>query len=143
VTLGTLFSPVKQAGKGSAMAADTPPAGLGDEGRKLWEAVVAAVRRGWRLDARDLHWLAQACRIEDTIVELEVVLSRDGEMTVGSKGQPVVHPAVAELRQLALAQARLLDKLELEDPAVRIIAQRERTAARTAEWRRRQMRAVS
>jgi hypothetical protein len=119
-------------------AAVQTPAGLGKSGRRLWSAIVADVEPGWALDARDRQWLARACRIEDAIAALEVALDRDGEMSLGSKGQPVLHPAVSELRQLALAQARLLGKVEMEDPAARIVQQRARTASRTDEWRRRQ-----
>jgi len=119
--------------------AETPPPPhiLGAEGQKMWAAIIAEVAPNWRLDARDLYLLTQACRLEDTIAKLELAIGNEGEMSTGSKGQPVVHPAIPEARQLALAQARLLEKIELEDPALRLSEQRARTASRTADWRRR------
>jgi hypothetical protein len=71
------------------------------------------------------------------IVELQAVIDRDGATATGSRGQVRVHPAVGEMRALTLAQKTLLTAIELEDPALRIVEQRARTAARTVEWRRR------
>jgi hypothetical protein len=99
-------------------AKPTPPAGLGTPGKHLWKAILADLAPGWSLDARELHLLGEAARCADRLGELDAVVERDGLLVTGSTGQPRLHPAVAEARQTRLAQARLIDALELEDPAL-------------------------
>ncbi len=103
-----------------------PPAGLSRAGKALWKAIMADLGDGWRLDAREVELLGRACSSADVIVELEKAIKRDGVMSIGSAGQPVVNPAVSEVRQLKLAQARLLSVLELVDPK---LAERHATPA--------------
>ena len=50
------------------------------------------------------------------MAELEKSIDRDGITVDGSKGQLRVHPALVEVRQLRLAQLRLLSSIELTDP---------------------------
>ena len=69
------------------------------------------------MDARELHLLERACRVEDELRELERVVDADGLMSTGSTGQPTIHPALAEARQLRLVQQRLLGSIELCNPA--------------------------
>ena len=95
---------------------ESPPKGLDDAGKRLWTAILSDVGPGWRLDARELHLLERACRVEDELRELERVIDRDGMMATGSAGQTVIHPALAEPRQLRIVQQRLLGSLEMCAP---------------------------
>src|SRR5829696_6551801 len=85
-----------------------PPVGFGNPGKELWKAMVADIGSGWRLDARDIHLLGQAFRIEDQIRDLEAVIGAEGLSVPGSRAQATVHPCLAEARQLRLLQPRLL-----------------------------------
>jgi P27 family predicted phage terminase small subunit len=93
-----------------------PPKTLGAAGKRLWKSIAADIEPGWRLDARELHLLERACRIEDEVRELERVVDQDGLVTTGSRGQPAVHPALTEARQLRIVQQRLLGGIELCNP---------------------------
>lgn len=84
-------------------ALPAPPAGLGAAGQGLLASILGGVEEGWELDQRELHLLERACRIEDQIAALELVLEAEGPTTKGSRGQVVVNPAQSESRQLALA----------------------------------------
>jgi P27 family predicted phage terminase small subunit len=116
-----------------------PPAGLGRRGGALWRRVVAEVdAAGCDLDARELELLAQACRAASVLGQLEAVVARDGVMATGSKGQTVVHGAVAEARQQRLVILRLLAAIGLEERSSEAVSsspasQRARRAA-DARW---------
>lgn len=103
----------------------TSPKGLGNSGRSLWHSVLKAMPEGWELDERELALLGVACRQRDDLAKLEAAIKRDGAMTTGSKGQPVVHPAIPEARQARLAIGRLLGEIALPDE----VAERPLTAA--------------
>jgi phage terminase small subunit len=92
------------------------PAGLGSAGKSLWKAILGDIAADWELDRRELRHLERACVVADRLAELDAAVEREGAMVKGSRGQPVVHPAVSEARQLELVQLRLLASLELEDP---------------------------
>jgi hypothetical protein len=66
--------------------------------------------------------------------------------TVGSRGQKVLHPAVAEIRQTELARLRLLSAIQLDDPkagqASGTPAQRRARHAAQARWARRERQEV-
>lgn len=98
--------------------APTPaaPASLGRDGKALWNAIVGEIDEGWDLDARERELLARACRCADELALLEAAVDRDGLTVAGSRGQVVVHPALAECRQLRLVQLRLLGGIEVVDP---------------------------
>jgi 1,6-anhydro-N-acetylmuramate kinase len=87
------------------------PIGLGTAGTALWNEILGDVGDGWRLDARELHLLERACRCADELLALQAAVDRDGVTTIGSRGQTVTHPALAEARQLRLVQLRLLSAL--------------------------------
>lgn len=91
------------------------PAGLKDAGKALWESILGDLEEGWQFDARELHLLARACRCADDLAALEKAVDEDGPTAKGSRGQIVVHPALAEARHLRLVQLRLLEALELPD----------------------------
>lgn len=92
------------------------PAGLKDAGTALWRSITGDLDDDWELDARELHLLERACRCADDLQALEAQVDQDGATAKGSRGQTVVHPALAEARQLRLVQLRLLSALELVDP---------------------------
>jgi P27 family predicted phage terminase small subunit len=119
------------------MADLAPPTGLRKAGKRLWKSITADVGHGWRLDARELHLLERACRVEDELRILEEAVDTSGPMVSGSKGQPVVNPALVEARQLRLVQQRLLGGIELCDPAhgTRSAPSAHASAAAHARWK--------
>lgn len=79
----------------------------------------------------------------DVIDELVGVLGRDGTMTVGSTGQPVVHPVVAEIQQQQTF-GRLMGLVRLpedEQAADRFRTERAKAGA-AARWQSPGLRAV-
>lgn len=76
----------------------------------------AIVLDTWELTAVELRILDAVCACLDAIVALDGQVAADGLMVDGSKGQRVLHPAVAEARQQRLALSRFLAQLELPDP---------------------------
>lgn len=93
------------------MSANLPaPDGLSNESILLWESVTSR----WVLRPDELDVLADVCRVSDRIADLEDSLSF-GVMTQGSMGQPVLHPAVAEIRQQQALKASLWRSLRLPD----------------------------
>ncbi|HEY6549834.1 MAG TPA: hypothetical protein VIY71_01395, partial [Solirubrobacterales bacterium] len=77
-----------------------PPADLRAAGRELWAAIMGDLAQGWELDARERHLLARAARCADEAADLEQAVDVDGATVKGSRGQTIVHPAIAEGRQL-------------------------------------------
>ena len=104
------------------------PAGLSKPAKDLWKAVVSR----WDLRPDELDVLADACRVSDRIAELEEALG-SGVMTEGSMGQPVLHPAVAEIRQQQALKASLWRSLRLPDDVE--TGQREDEQSPSAEGR--------
>lgn len=94
------------------------PDGLKKAGKRLWKRIIDDLGDGWALDERELALLEQAARCEDDMAALNSAVDRDGAVVRGSRGQPVAHPALSEVRQLRLVQLRLLSALELVDPAL-------------------------
>jgi P27 family predicted phage terminase small subunit len=119
---------------------------LGAEGKRLWKSIVGDLDEDWRLDARDLAYLAQAARCADELAELKAVIARDGSTVEGSKGQTRVHPAVAEARQLRLTLLRLLGSIEMTDPNAAernaTAAQQQARKAADARWRGHELRGL-
>jgi P27 family predicted phage terminase small subunit len=116
----------------------TPPKGLGAPGKALWKSILADLDAGWALDQRELHWLERACRCQDELADLEAAVDADGPIATGSHGQTVVHPALAEARQLRLVQLRLLSAIETVDPKASprpaTPAQSQASRAAAARW---------
>jgi len=110
------------------------PDGLGSAGREFFRQVHGK----YELDARDAPVLLEVCRTLDEIDSLAAVIAAEGVMSVGSKEQPVEHPAMAGLRAHRLTLDRLLVRLGLpsaEDEKPLSQTQiRARTAAQ-ARWR--------
>ncbi len=113
------------------------PEGLGNRGRSLWKQIHKAVATGFELDERELVVLVLACRQADDVARLEAAIRTDGAMTRGSAGQPVLHPAISEVRQARQAISRLLGAIELptgEDEVPRTEASRRAQHAAQARW---------
>ena len=115
-----------------AAAPDMP--NLGEAGRAHWRSVVNT----FDLDDRELEILALAARQADDLALLEQAIREDGGMSVGSAGQPIVHPAIQEARQARLAIGRLhcILNLPVEDEHGTEASTRGRKAAQ-ARWRNR------
>lgn len=105
----------------------------------MWRSVAKGLPDGWELDERELAVLSLAAHQADDLARLETAIKRDGAMSVGSKGQPVVNPALTEARQARLAIGRLLGQLSLpaedEEPNTEA-GRRDQNAARV-RWDRR------
>ena len=87
------------------------PVGLGARGASLW----GEVTKSYSLRSDELMVLEDACREADLVARLEAELSESELMVVGSMGQPVVNPLVAELRQHRSTFAKLAAQLKLPD----------------------------
>jgi hypothetical protein len=110
----------------------SPPKSLGAPGRALWEAILGDLAPELEFDARELHALTTACRIEDELAVMVSAIDSSGPVVTGSRGQPRPNPLLEEARLSRLAQSRLLAALQLDAPAVESPAQaRARKAART------------
>lgn len=92
-----------------------PPSSLRRRGKALWKSVQEALPADWVLDEREAELLTLAAHQADDLDRLEAVIKKVGVEALGSAGQPVVHPAVAEARQARLAIGRLLGQLSLPD----------------------------
>lgn len=88
------------------------PAHLGRRGRRLWRTVAEAFEG---LTERELVFLAEAARVADRLEELRELVANEGTTVEGSRGQPVLHPAIAEERQQRDLLARLLRAISLEE----------------------------
>jgi inactivated superfamily I helicase len=73
----------------------TAPRTLGEAGKRLWKAVMAAGTLNEPQRAR-LHRLAQ---LEDELNRLREELRTAPVMVAGSTGQPVAHPLFREVRE--------------------------------------------
>jgi hypothetical protein len=87
------------------------PAGLGDRAKVLWEGVTS--KYALRVDELDV--LRQACAEVDLIDAMFERQKSEDLIAVGSMGQPVIAPLVAEIRQHRSTLARLLAQLKLPD----------------------------
>lgn len=96
-----------------------PPDDLRTEGQRLWREMVEGVAPGWELDAGDYVVLEEMCRARDANHRLQRRIDREGVEVAGSKGQPVAHPLLGEVRQnraLIVAGAK---RVELAPPKAR------------------------
>jgi hypothetical protein len=78
--------------------------------------IVKALPAGMELDERESALLDLAARQADDLARLEAEIER-GTTVPGSRGQPVLNPALAEARQGRLALGKLLAGLELANAA--------------------------
>ena len=114
---------------------------LGDAGADLWVRIVTDLSEGWELDARELHYLTEAAKVADDLEALDRSVAEVGRTVKGSRGQPVVNPAIGEARQLRTLQLRLLGSIETSDP-LEVVAgaatpeQARKRKAAAAKWAR-------
>ena len=94
------------------MASPRAPSGLGRPGRALWRSIAGP----YELKPDELRMLEDACRTADLVARLEDAAAQDGPIAAGSMGQPVINPALPELRQQRALLARLLADLALPFP---------------------------
>ena len=90
------------------------------------------------LQTADPVWLSlleQADAIHATIAHLEKATPKS-MMVEGSKGQPVLHPFIVEVRQQRLALAKVLKELGLKDEAPALMSNGSRAGAALAAMRR-------
>lgn len=110
------------------------PAGLGTRGKGLWRRLVAR----YDFEQGELPLLEQACRALDDVTALEEVVAGEGMTVAGSRGQPRLNPAVAELRQSRQGFAKLIGALALpneDDERPMTVAQRRAQRAANARWK--------
>jgi len=72
------------------------PAGLGDAGKKLWRSIDDVF--DFTEEPGKVHILTQACRVSDIIAELDEAADEAPLTVMGSMGQPVISPFIAEAR---------------------------------------------
>lgn len=109
------------------------PSGLGKQGRAFFREV----HNSYELDVRDGPILLETCRVLDEIEALKAAIDADGVISIGSKGQPVEHPALAGLRAHRLSLDRLMTRLGLPDAegeAPLTVAQMKARKAAAARW---------
>lgn len=85
------------------------PKGFGSTGQKLWRTVLDE----YELDAEPhkIEILTHACRVADTIADLERATSSEPLTVRGSAGQMVIHPLISEVRYQRGLLAQLLARL--------------------------------
>jgi hypothetical protein len=94
------------------MTIKKPPNGLAKPGRALWREIQGV----YVLDPAEEQILLQMCRLTDTLARLETELAGAETTVSGSRGQPVGHPLLAEVRLTSLALGRLSKQLALPQP---------------------------
>lgn len=85
------------------------PSGLHRAGRALWTSITDF----YELDPGERSTLEQAARLADSAEELHAVIDAEGPMVAGSRGQPRLNLAVAELRATRAAIGSLVARLKL------------------------------
>lgn len=88
-----------------------PPRSLKTRGRALWRQLYD----DYEPEPHEADLVLEVCRTLDTIDQLSAAIAADGLMILGSQGQRVLHPAVAELRQQQALYARLVPMLNLDE----------------------------
>lgn len=86
------------------------PKGLCNNARKLWDDVLDA----YDLDGPELTSLRQAVTTLTLIEELEGIADEEGYVVEGQKGNPAIHPALAEARSQKSIYVRLLKSIGVE-----------------------------
>ncbi|MGV3714348.1 P27 family phage terminase small subunit [Pseudolysinimonas sp.] len=116
----------------SEFVVPSAPVELGERGTRFWDAL----HRDFEFEVRDTEIVREACRVLDRIDELEGALEEEGLLSAGSKGQTVLHPAVAELRQQQSTFRQLMGSVELpgDDEARDAFRHQRAKAGAEARW---------
>jgi hypothetical protein len=98
--------------------------------------MIAAIREGLppgvELDEREEAILDLAARQAADVERAEADIAERGYLVVGSRGQQVLNPSIAEVRQGRLALGKLLGQLDLPE-STRDVVRNARHAAQ-ARW---------
>lgn len=104
------------------------PGDLGPRGSRFWQATVER----WDLSGPELELLGEACRRLDRVEVLRALVESDGFMIEGSKGQLVMHPALAQERAEIGLASKLVGQLQLPDEDGSVVATPLQARARRA-----------
>lgn len=85
------------------------PAGLKAAGKRLWSSIADV----YGLHEHERATLLAACRCADLLDRLAGEAAAHDVTVVNTKGDQVVHPAIAEMRAQSLALTRMLASLRL------------------------------
>ena len=110
------------------------PEVLKERGTALWKAVMGDLEG----DVHDEALVLETCRTLDVIDALAAAVESEGVTVTGSRGQVIVNPAVAEMRQQQTSFARLLGQLNLDAAEVGAMLSARQAAAKRAgqaRWR--------
>ncbi len=110
------------------MVKPAEPQGLDRDGATLWRDVVSK----YELRVDELRVLESACRAADRVTKMRALLDESPLLTVGSTGQTVVHPLVAEIRAHEAQLAAPVGKLKLPDEQGAAPTESRSTQARAA-----------
>ena len=105
------------------------PAGLGYQGKKLWDSIAVP----YQLRPDETATLEHACRIADMIDHLtkDWVSLKKPTTAEGSMGQLIIHPLVDKMADHRMKQATLLARLKLPDPQAGVKPNQQRDAAQS------------
>jgi hypothetical protein len=103
-----------------------------DPGALLIEAIRDGLPPGIELDERESALLDLAARQARDVERAEADIATRGYLVEGSRGQEVINPSLAEVRQSRLALGKLLGALDLPE-STRDAVQGARRAAE-ARW---------
>lgn len=83
----------------------------------------------------ELQLVYEIAKCADRIDDLEDAIEDEGTMVAGSTGQPVVNPAIAEVRQHQIALQRLMRGLRLSERKAKGDTGRQGRSARSSSVR--------
>lgn len=106
------------------------PDGLKDRGVSLWKTYTEKYE--FRPD--ELLWLETACRASDRLEIMDSELKGTGYMSLGSTGQLVVNPLVAEIRATEAHRDNALKRLGIPDEGGAVVEVNQNRAAGQSRW---------
>jgi hypothetical protein len=93
------------------MTRKNAPPGLGARGRAMWREM----RQTFVFSVSEEGTLLELCRCLDELDRLEKTMSSEPVVVRGSRGQPVPHPLLGDIRAHRLVLAKLVKALNLPD----------------------------
>lgn len=85
------------------------PDGLRDRGQREWVNIWTA-GQAWLAPQQDFYWVEMIAHAYDEIEEYRATIAKDGLTSLGSQGQMVAHPLIAEIRR---AEAVIMKALSI------------------------------